>query len=346
MGAGARSVAGRAVRPAGRILERPTGVRTQPSASETALDSMGDAIALVSDKVERWLVGLVAQLPNLIVAVLIVLAAWMVGRGVRGGLERALRRRPATSPLRTVALTLAQAAIVATGLFVALGVLGLDKTVTSLLAGVGIIGLALGLAFQDIAANFISGFILSVRHPFRVGHLVQTSEHLGVVSDVTLRTTVLRLLTGEYVRVPNRAVLNTPLVNYTQAGERRVDVRTRVGLAADLEHVRRIAIGAIEELPMRRRDRPVELYFDAFGESAIELVVQFWIPFARWAEYQTARSEAVIAVRRAFDREGIAIPFPVRSLDLARIGGASAPDALRPVLGEHGARGSGSDRVG
>src|SRR5690606_20525052 len=65
---------------------------------------------------------------------------------------------------------------VGTGLFVALGMLGLDKTVTSLVAGAGILTLVAGLAFQDLASNFIAGILLQLRHPFRTGHLIRTNE--------------------------------------------------------------------------------------------------------------------------------------------------------------------------
>lgn len=325
----------------GRILESAGAMRRQADTTATTLQTMGDAVALISDKFEAWLARLVAQLPNLIVAVLVVLVAWGIARTVRGGLTRGLRHTAVSPPLRTLVSTVAFAAIILTGAFVALGVLGLDKTVTSLLAGVGIVGLALGFAFQDIAANFMSGFILSVRHPFRVGHLVQTNDVFGVVSDVSMRTTVLRQLTGEYVRIPNKDVLNSPLVNFSQAGERRVDLEVGVSYRDDLERVRRVAIAAVEGVEGRRKERPVELFYDGFGDSAINFVVRFWIPFARQPDYLAARSAAVIAIKQAFDREGIAIPFPIRTLDFAPVGGTTLPDALRPVLGEHGAQGNG-----
>ena len=231
------------------------------------------------------------------------------------------------------------------GLFVALGVLGLDKTVTSLLAGVGIVGLALGFAFQDIAANFMSGLILSFRHPFRVGHLVQTQGFMGVVADISLRTTVLRQLTGEHVRIPNKDVLGNPLINFSAAGERRVDLEVGVSYGEDLERVREVALRAVESVAPRRQERPVELFYEGFGDSSIDFVVRFWIDFARQPDYLAARSAAVIAIKQAFDREGITIPFPIRTLDFAAVGGTTLPDALRPVLAEqHGAR-NGGDRA-
>ena len=304
----------------------------------STLSSVGDALALIGAKFERWFAAAVAQLPNFLVAVLVAAGFWAAAQVVRRGLARALRHTPLTAPVQSLVSTVTAIAVFVVGLFVALGVLGLDKTVTSLLAGVGIVGLALGFAFQDIAANFMSGLILSFRHPFRPGDLVQTQSFLGVVTDVSLRTTVLRQLTGEHVRIPNKDVLGNPLINLSIGGERRVDLSVGVSYAEDLERVRAVAISAIESVDRRRRDRPVELYYEGFGESSIDFVVRFWIDFTRQPEYLAARSEAVIAIKRAFDRERITIPFPIRTLDFATVGGTTLPDALRPVLAEHGAQ--------
>ena len=81
--------------------------------------------------------------------------------------------------------------ILGIGLFAALSVLNLDGTVTSLLAGAGIIGLALGFAFQDIAANFISGVLLSTRHPFGIGDIIETNDFFGTVQKLNLRNTII-----------------------------------------------------------------------------------------------------------------------------------------------------------
>ena len=120
-----------------------------------------------------------------------------------------------------------------------------------------------------------------------------------------------------------------------------MDVPVGVSYADDLQTAKRVAIAAVEALECRLSDRPVELFYEGFGDSAITFVVRFWIPFARQPDYLAARSAAVVAIKQAFDREGITIPFPIRTLDFAKVGGTTLPDALRPVLGEHGARGDG-----
>lgn len=94
--------------------------------------------------------------------------------------------------------------IIIIALFGALSILHLDKTVTSILAGAGIVGLALGFAFQDIAANFISGVAMAVQRPIRTGELVEVAGQLGIVERIDLRTTEIKSLQGLQVIIPNK----------------------------------------------------------------------------------------------------------------------------------------------
>jgi small conductance mechanosensitive channel len=189
--------------------------------------------------------------------------------------------------------------------------------VVSLLAGVGIIGLAIGFAFQDIAANLIAGVFLSVRRPIHVGDLVRTNGFFGTVQEINLRSTILRTQTGETVLIPNRQVFETPTTNYSIAGKRRVDLQVGISYSDDLESAKRIALGAVERLETRDHDREVELFFKEFASSSIDFVVRFWIDFQRQSDYLAARSRAIVAIKQAFDENGITIPFPIRTIELS-----------------------------
>jgi small conductance mechanosensitive channel len=204
--------------------------------------------------------------------------------------------------------------------------------VASLLAGAGILGLALGFAFQDIAANFMAGIYLSIEHPFRAGHLIRSKEIEGIVKKVHLRWTEIRVPQGQVVLVPNRQVFENPITNYSTGGQRRVDLKAGVSYGDDLEKVRRVAVQAIEQVSERKADTEVELYFEELGESAITLVVRFWIDFtSKQSDYLRAKSEAIERLKRAFDDNGITMPFPTRTLDFPVKRGETLPEALEEV---------------
>ena len=286
------------------------------------------AWTIIRDRVNGWAEAAIASLPNLAVAVVLVVAFGLIARGLAKLVDHTLRRTGVAPPLRHLVVSTLRAAVAVTGLFVALGILGLDKTVTSLLAGVGILGLALGFAFQDIAENFIAGIFLSIRRPFAEGDVVETNDYMGVVDHLDLRTTVLRTFQGQHVRIPNSDVFQNPLMNYSVTGSRRVDLSVGVSYGDDLEKARRVAIEAVEGVEGRDEARDVELFYEGFGGSSIDVQIRFWIPFGGQTDFLRARSDAIVRVKAAFDREGVSIPFPIRTLDFSDVGGERLDEVL------------------
>lgn len=163
------------------------------------------------------------------------------------------------------------------GLFIALGLIQLDKTVTSLLAGVGVIGLALGFAFQDIAANFMSGIIMALQRPFRVGDQVEVVGQHGRIERMDLRSTTLTTLQGLSILVPNKDIFQNPVVNYTLTAHRRLELPVGVAYDSDLEEVRSVALEAARRVPDRDEARSPEVMFSDFGDSSINLVLRVWL---------------------------------------------------------------------
>ncbi|MBD2768855.1 mechanosensitive ion channel family protein [Hymenobacter sp. BT664] len=275
------------------------------------------AFALLSGKLIRWVQQFILLLPNLLIALLILVVTFFAARLVRRIMGTILPRVSAHATLNNLVGTMAYLGVLLLGTFFTLEVLSLDKTVTSLLAGVGIIGLALGFAFQDIAANFISGIIIAVQRPFTVGDVIQTESFFGTIESINLRTLDLRQVTGELVRVPNRKVFETAIINYTVTTRRRVDVECGVAYDSDLERVREVVLASLHGFPNLLPDQPVEVMFTSFGESAITFTLRFWIPYQKQVDYVGAKSEAIMRIKRAFDQAGIVIPFPIRTLDVS-----------------------------
>lgn len=203
----------------------------------------------------------------------------------------------------------------------ALNVLHLQQTVTSLLAGAGIIGLALGFAFQDITANFISGVLLAFRKPIQVGDIIQAKDFTGMVEKIDLRITMIRTFQGLHVIIPNKDVFQSPVTNFTKTNERRIDLKVGVSYAEDLEEVKKIAIDSVSALPYLLPGKKVELHYSEFGDSAINFVLMIWVNYPDEPGYLRARSDAIIAVKKAFDKHGITIPFPIRTMDFGIKGG-------------------------
>ena len=286
-------------------------------------------LELLSHKLLGWVERFILLLPNLLITVLLLAATVVAARLTRRALASVLpRMSPGAVTLHSLISTLAYVAVLLVGTFFGLEVLGLDKTVTSLLAGVGIIGLALGFAFQDIAANFISGIIIAVQQPFTVGDVIQTDAFFGTIERINLRTLDLRQVTGELVRVPNRKVFESAVTNFTVTTRRRVDVECGVAYSSDLAQVRDVVLAAMTDFSGLLTEPPPQVMFTSFADSAITFSLRFWISYRRQVDYVGAKSEAIMRIKQAFDAAGIVIPFPMRTLELppevlARLGGAA-----------------------
>jgi small-conductance mechanosensitive channel len=174
-----------------------------------------------------------------------------------------------------------------------------------------VIGLAVGLAFQDPILNVISGIILSVRdRPFKLGDLIRTNGHYGHVKRITIRTTIIKSLTGEEIIIPNKSVVQNPLVNYSFSTNRRVDIACGVEYSSDLEEVQKTAVNAIENSIKELDGKEVEFMFTEFGDSSINFTLRYWIE-------ETGEKNFLIS-RGAFDEKGISIPFPIRTLEFSQ----------------------------
>ena len=309
-----------------------------PAADTTAAladstQTIGQAATGALGTLREWWDGFFELLPNLVLAVLIVVAAAFLARLVRGVVSRVLHRAadraPQTKNVVELLATIVYVVVLAAGTFVALSVLKLDGVVTTLHAGPGEVGLALGFAFQDIASNFIAGILMAIRNPFLVGDIIETNGFMGTVREISLRSTVVDTFPGQRVILPNAKVFGDPIVNYSVRRERRVDLACGVGYGDDLAHAQRVAVEAVEAVSVRKASQPVQLYYTEFGDSSVNFVVRFWVDFAKQTDFLAAQSEAIVAVKRAFDASGVTIPFPIRTLDFDPNGGVPLRAALK-----------------
>jgi len=258
----------------------------------------------------RWFEAFGEILPNLAVAVLVLLVFGYGSRYVGRATRRVMQRITTHETLSDLLGTIARAITIVCGLLVALGLLQLDKTVTSLLAGVGVVGLALGFAFQDIAANFMAGFIMAMRPPFEKGDLVDTGGQVGTIERIEMRATLLTTLQGLSVIIPNKDVFQNPIINYTRTGDRRMDLQVGVAHEAPLELAQSLALAAARTLENRNEAREPEVFFTEFIEDSVLFSVRVWLRSADDRTYLAARSTAIMALKQAFDANNIEISLP------------------------------------
>jgi small conductance mechanosensitive channel len=292
--------------------------------------SLQKAVAQVIAKLDAWGLSAVKMLPNLVVALIVLtisgLVAFVVGRVV----HRMVSRMSPYGHIARLMAVMSRLIIVAGGIILALSAMRLDRAVASLLAGVGIVGIAIGFASKDIAGDYLAGFIIHFTHPFRTGHIIQVGNFFGYVESMEMRATKCRTQQGQRVIIPNHKIMEGEITNYSITGVRRVDLKCGISYEDDLQQAEDLALEAVESLPMRHPERPVELFYEEFGASSINFMLRFWTnPDQK--TYLKARSEAIKAIRQTFKDHGITIPFPIRTLNFGINGGGSLREQLEGV---------------
>ncbi|SDH14703.1 small conductance mechanosensitive channel [Dyadobacter soli] len=269
----------------------------------------------IAVKVDRWTVDAYRLLPNLLIAVVILVVFRFLSRLGGKFIERILGHASQNIALVGLISTITRIAIIATGFFFALGVLGLDKTVTSLLAGAGVLALALGFAFQDLTTNFISGAFIAIQRPIQVGDIIETNGYTGKVLSIGLRSVKLDNFEGQQVELPSKDIFQKPIVNFTHSGERRVRMDGSIGYRDDLAIVESLALSVIKKLDFIDPLKVVEFNFTRFTEKSIDFEILFWIRQDKTGP-GPAKSAAMKVVKRIFDENNISFPTAARPIDL------------------------------
>jgi small conductance mechanosensitive channel len=272
--------------------------------------SFGHLIHVLSSKLAGWVEGSVAMLPNIVIASLLLFLFYILGRFFAVLLERVLARLTDNPAIIKLLAKAGQFLVVSSGFFTALGILHLDKAVTSLLAGAGVLGLALGFAFQEIAANFIAGFLIAFTKPYSVGDVIEVKNFQGRVDRMNLRTTVLIIDDGQSVLIPNKDVFTNPLKNYTSEGRSRLTLNFTVPYGADLAALKIAVQKALEPLSGLMAKTTPRVVYMGFNDLGVRMTVYMWMSVPSKIDSFTLTDDAILRITGALAELGIEIPTP------------------------------------
>ncbi len=292
------------------------------------------AYQLVSHKVITWLNDFVRLLPNILVSALLLVIGIYLAKLIKKLAANLIQRVSDNRALNNLFTSIIYIFVIAVTIFTVLSILKLDTAVTSILAGAGIIGLALAFAFQDIASNFISGIFISFRRPLRVGHIVKVKDYMGKVEEINLRDTILRTFQGQMVIIPNKDVFQNPIENFSLLGKRRLDLNIGVSYGEDLEQVKQVTFEAFKGMEHLADDEQITMFYQEFGGSTINFMLRLWINSPEQAIYLKVGSEAIMRLKKAYDKNSIMLPFPTTTLDFGVKGGVPLTDIPLQIVNQ------------
>src|SRR6266498_151313 len=259
---------------------------------------------------DRLVIGVLSGIPNLITALVIFVASLYLARIISNILRRVLNKRKAPAGVTHILAQLTLWTIIVIGTITALQ---LFFNVTAFLTGLGILGFTVGFALQDVMKNFASGIILLLQQPFHVGESIGVKGFDGTVMEIDLRSTEIRATDGRVIILPNADVLSNPIINYSRANQRRVELSIDLPHTCEPSTVRRILLDAIKSVPgFISMPEPV-IVFNNLTNSALELNVNFWVDVTK-NDPAHAKGDVLLKVISAFSDEGIEIPHPVQAV--------------------------------
>ena len=266
-------------------------------------------IETLRQQVQGMATGFVEALPNLAIALVIILITWIVARfGVRIA-DMIVGKTDIRPSLKALIDTLVKLGIWIMGLMVAAIVVMPDLTPASLIAGLGIGAVAIGFAFQDIFENFLAGVLIMVREKMRIGDVIECEGLKGKVEHITLRETHVRKLSGELTIVPNSILFKNPVEILTDEDQRRHEVVIGVSYDTNLDHAADVIRRSVEAVEAVDTGKGIDIFAQEFNSSSVDFLVRWWAgstPRAGWE----SKDKVVRAIKAGLDDAGIEIPFP------------------------------------
>ena len=266
-------------------------------------------VQTLQDQLQGMANGIVAALPNLAIALVVLIITWIVARFAVRIADALVGRTKIRASLRNLTETLVKLAIWIAGLLVAAAVAVPGFTPAGAIASLGIGAVAIGFAFQDIFENFLAGVLIMLREKMRIGDVIEVEGVTGRVEHITLRETHIRQLSNELTIMPNSMIFKNPVKILTDDSLARTEIIAGVSYDTDLEQAEKVIRDAVEALDGIDQSKGVEVYASEFGASSVDFKVRFWAGSKPRDGWQ-ARSLAIKAIKRALDDAGIEIPFP------------------------------------
>ena len=269
------------------------------------------------DRLDQWVDIVISNLPNIVLAILIIGAFWWLATLSRRLSRKTLHKFFGQESIRMLVEKAVFIIVLLLGFLLALGILNLDTVVKSVLASAGVVGLAIGLALQGTLSNTFSGIYLAVKDIINVGDWIESNGFSGAVEKITLRNTFVKEPDNNLVILPNKMVLENPFKNYGLTTRIRVILKCGTGYHENLDKVREISINAIRDHFHQDVDDEVEFYYEEFGSSSINFMMRFWVEATEKMTILQARSDSIMVLKNAFDKNDISIPFPIRTIEFS-----------------------------
>jgi small conductance mechanosensitive channel len=285
--------------------------------STEAMEVLSDAQAGLQEVAENpgiirtWLEGLVPDLLNFALQVVIALVVYVIGgkiiKLILKMLSRGMERRGTDEGVKQFLLPLVKYSLYVILIFIIMGLFGIATT--SAVAVLGSAGVAVGLALQGSLSNFAGGVLILLLKPFRVGDYIveHSGGKEGTVTEISIFYTKLLSADNKMILVPNGTLANCTVTNVSGMEKRRVDVEVGIAYEADIRTAKEVLKKVAAEDEARLKEEEPVVFVDSLGDSSVNMGVRIWVAAEN---YWSTKWRLTENVKYALDEAGISIPYP------------------------------------
>jgi small conductance mechanosensitive channel len=233
-----------------------------------------------------------------------IIGSWIIKRVIKA-VRNVMTKRDYDKSLQKFLLNLAKWALTIFLIITVISTLGVETT--SFAAVIAAAGLAIGLALQGSLSNFAGGVLLIIFKPYKIDDLIEAQGVLGSVKEIEIFTTKLITPQNKLAIIPNGAMANGNIVNYTTEGKIRVDTTVGVDYSSDIKKTKEVLLAMLQANPMVLKEPAASINVEELAESSINLAVR---PFCKPEDYWAVYFATIEGTKEALDKAGIEIPFP------------------------------------
>lgn len=235
-----------------------------------------------------------------------IIGSWIIKKIIKGS-KKVMSKRDYDESLQKFLLNFINWTLKILLIITLLGTLGVPTT--SFAAVIAAAGLAIGLALQGSLGNFAGGILIMIFKPIKIGDLIEAQGQMGVVKEIEIFTTKLTGLSNKEIIIPNGALSNGTIVNYTAEGTRRVDLIFGVGYDSDIKKTKEVLLEVITSHPLVLSEPAPTVNVHALADSSINFAVR---PWCKAEDYWAVYFGVTELTKEALDTAGIEIPYPHR----------------------------------
>lgn len=271
----------------------------------------------IIDSANGIFIGFVERIPYFVASIIVVLIFWFLSIVFKKIVYKLLGSRSRHQNLVKVFQRVGGALIIFIGFMIAMVIAVPGFTPAKLIGALGIGSVAIGFAFKDIFQNLLSGILLLISEPFRIGDQIVSGEYEGTVEDIKIRATTIKTYDGRQVVIPNSDLYTSALTVNTAYKQRRLQVAVGIGYEDDIEAAKAEIMQALDKVNSVSTKSKPSVIATGFGGSSMDLMVRWFIEDGTQANKVASIHQVIVEIKNALDAAGINIPFPIRTIDLS-----------------------------